>query len=616
MSIDRTNTETEVTQSETIVLFGDAVKALGDGKIGGYLVRYGNPEQTDISPMRDYFTAETDFDIEDGAKSTVYYQHGLDPVLKRRKLGTATLKRDEFGVWAEAQLDVRDKYEQFIYQMAENGKMGWSSGVPSHLVEREQVGTAHHIKHWPLGKDASLTPTPAEPRNAALPLKSLTINPLELPEDEPEALTPETADAVVDAVSETASTVVEVEIVSSYEEGENAMSELNQNTPPVDERIESVENGMKSLSDKLDSILTRLEATPQSKNPGYFTVDGGTADPNVKSFGDFLLAIKRGDEKRLASVYNSTKAQSEDQGASGGYLVPDEFNTTLLNVANTESRIVGAVQKMPAGSARGKFPVLDTFVTPTAGSGNTAFAGGLTSSTLAENGSYNEANIYFEQLEYAVNKIGDKVEVSDELIEDAPIIEPLITRLVGVAVGSKKERHILRGSGVGEPLGILNSPAAIGVTPDTNSTFAYLDAAEMESRFHLTPGGRPFWLMHRSLKTDLASMQVSAGGASYVMNLNNGTLDMPLLNYPIIFSEHMPQADASGCAVLADLAAYLLFERGPIRIAYSEHAAFTSGKVVWRFDQRIDGQPWVRSAITLASPGSAFTVSPFVYFND
>jgi len=80
------------------------------------------------------------------------------------------------GVWVEAQLKMRDAYEQSIYDLAAKGKLGWSSGAPSHLVTRKAVevkGTnVHEILTWPIA-EGSLTPTPAEPRNDAIALKSL-----------------------------------------------------------------------------------------------------------------------------------------------------------------------------------------------------------------------------------------------------------------------------------------------------------------------------------------------------------------------------------------------------------------------------------------------------------
>lgn len=155
-------------EMDTIIAWGGAVKALGNGRIGGYLVRFTTDEDPDLEG--EFFTKDTDFG--DAETAPVFYQHGMDPKLGKRRLGKAKHKRDEFGIWAETQLEMRDEYEQFIYEMAEAGKMGWSSGVPGHLIERESYGKAVWIKMWLLGLDDTLTPIPAEPRNTALPLKS------------------------------------------------------------------------------------------------------------------------------------------------------------------------------------------------------------------------------------------------------------------------------------------------------------------------------------------------------------------------------------------------------------------------------------------------------------
>jgi len=153
---------------DTLITYGGAVKALGGGRVGGYLVRFSTDADPDLEG--EFFTKDTDFG--DAQTGTVYYQHGLDEVLGKKRLSKATHKVDDFGVWAETQLDMRDRYEAFIYQMAEKGKMGWSSGTAGHLVEREPRGKAVWLKTWPLGLDDTLTPTPAEPRNTAIPLKS------------------------------------------------------------------------------------------------------------------------------------------------------------------------------------------------------------------------------------------------------------------------------------------------------------------------------------------------------------------------------------------------------------------------------------------------------------
>jgi len=146
---------------------GPAVKALGGGKVGGYLVRFTNADEPDLEG--EYFDARTWYG--DVSTSPVYFNHGLDSTLGLRMLGSGALSAKDAGVWIEAQLALRDEYEKAVYQLAESGKLGWSSGTASHLIQREEEEKAIHISRWPLGLDASLTVTPADPGNRALPLK-------------------------------------------------------------------------------------------------------------------------------------------------------------------------------------------------------------------------------------------------------------------------------------------------------------------------------------------------------------------------------------------------------------------------------------------------------------
>jgi phage head maturation protease len=165
---------------DTLIMFGGEVKAREVSKelveFKGYLVLFGDKDNTDLSQKRDFFTPETDFDLEFSTKSRVLYDHGLDAAIGKTKLGHGTLETKAAGTWIEAQLARRDKYEQYVddlYSMSKKGKLGWSSGVPGHLVDREeQDNGANKILTWPLGLDASLTPEPAEPRTLAC-VKSL-----------------------------------------------------------------------------------------------------------------------------------------------------------------------------------------------------------------------------------------------------------------------------------------------------------------------------------------------------------------------------------------------------------------------------------------------------------
>ena len=121
---------------EQLIAFGGEIKALDGNRVGGYLVRFTDADNPDLTG--DYFTKDTDFDIEDGQSMTVYYHHGQNKTLGNRKLGRGKLRLDDVGVWIEAELEMRDDYERAIgEQLVMAGKAGWSSGAVAHLVNRE-----------------------------------------------------------------------------------------------------------------------------------------------------------------------------------------------------------------------------------------------------------------------------------------------------------------------------------------------------------------------------------------------------------------------------------------------------------------------------------------------
>lgn len=582
--------------TETVVAFGNEVKALGGGKVGGYLVRFSTESDPDLTG--DFFTKGTDFGSHE--RTLALYQHGMDPALGRRVLDPAAkMTVDEVGVWVEAQLQLRDEYEKAVYQLAEKGKLGWSSGTAAHLVEREPAGKAMWIKRWPLGLDASLTPTPAEPRNSVVALKALAATPLRL-ESEARAARPQ------------------VEVVQDEEDEEDeAMSE--EQVKGLQTKMDTFEDKMEEFGGVLSRIMQHMESAPPVRNAGYISQDGGAADPQVKSFGDFLMAVYRGDAKRLKSIYGAVKDQTEGAGAQGGFLVPREYSQQLLQVTAADNQIVSRVTRVPVTVESGDYPALDQFTAPTAGAGDTAFAGGLTVAKTAEGGTLTETQARFKLLTWKLNKIGGYTEVSNELIADSPTsIEALLGALFRVAVAAKKEYYILRGTGNGEPLGILNASCAIGVTPATNNEFDWADVLTMRSRFKKVMGPDGVWIIHPSIWPDIGTLEVSAGSGGVfaaTAQFQGGITSVPLLGMPILESEHLPQANSTA-VILADLKSYALFEKGELSIAFSEHAAFTADKGTWRFTERMDGKPWLINAITLADPTGSYTVSPFVYHND
>jgi HK97 family phage major capsid protein len=245
---------------EALAAPGGEAKAMEDGRVGGYLIRFTKAGDTDIDG--DFFTEETDFGPR--KSTTVLYHHGQDKTLGRRVLDPgAEIKMDETGVWVEAQLDRRDQYEEAIYQMAKAGKLGWSSGTASHLVERERAAKGgYHVKSWHLGVDASLTPTPVEPRNEAVPVKSIKSTDL----------------SSTDIAQEAKAQQAKAQEGASGE----SHSSSQQTTRPMSDQTEDETKSLSPLEEYKAGLITKNE---YREAKGLDPIDGGdvTADETAEA---------------------------------------------------------------------------------------------------------------------------------------------------------------------------------------------------------------------------------------------------------------------------------------------------------------------------------------------
>lgn len=263
------------------VYFGDEVKSDRLGFVKGYLVRFGDEKATDLEG--DYFTNQTDFGFPAKASNRVplnlYYHHGMDPAVGRKAIGTGFVKMTDEGLWYEAQIDMADEYGKMIARLAKAGKLGFSSGSAGHMVERESKGIAHQITRWPIA-EASVTPTPAEPRNVAKSLGEMY--------------------GMMDGEGE--------------DMGEMEMPELDVNATPDDYvaqafgdiKLDIIHEGLESLFDALCAGIMGLAA-----------MDGDRASyaaALVRGFADRALGMVDGlamDAKSLATVKPDTLRSTE-----------------------------------------------------------------------------------------------------------------------------------------------------------------------------------------------------------------------------------------------------------------------------------------------------------------
>lgn len=153
---------------------GNEVKLLEDDMIVAQAVRFGSPQEHDMSAYRDFFTKDTDFWLKAWDKRPMLYHHAMDEGTKDAPVIGLWVKAwsDDAGVWLQGQLDKAHKYYAAIKELARRGLLRVSTDSAPHLVQREPLtGGINYVKTWPI-LAASLTVSPAEPRLLPAELKA------------------------------------------------------------------------------------------------------------------------------------------------------------------------------------------------------------------------------------------------------------------------------------------------------------------------------------------------------------------------------------------------------------------------------------------------------------
>ncbi len=556
--------------------------------VAGWLVKFGGADLYD-----ERFDQNTNFWLDSiGNTPVILYDHGMNDAVQREVLGKGVITKQDDGLWVEAELAKHNRYVEQISILIGHGAMGWSSGSVGHLVDRDFSETPVLIKSWPI-IEASLTVTPAEPR-------TLGVSQLRALADHIEAikeLVPE------DAVKASAP-VATAPVVTVLANPQPAPQEHSVDNTEVLSRLDGVD----AKFDAITEILKRFESEPALKNAGFVSPDGGAADKSVRSFADYLTAVKRGDAKRLNEHYKV--ALAEDAGSTGGYLVPSEFSAQLREVAAENSVVRPRAFIYPMSAREVVIPALNQTTAPTAG--NTAFYGGVQATWTGEATALTEKEPTFRQIKLVAHKLGGYSLASNEMLADSAVgLEALLKRLFGGAIGWYEDYAFLRGDGNAKPLGVQNAGCLISVSrAGSGNDFDPADVGAMLRRLPPSSMRNAVWVMHPYVIPSLILLTASSSAAvTWIGDMRQG-MPATLLGLPIVFSEKMVASGSAFDVLLADFSYYIVGNRDEISIAYSEHYKFVEDQGAWRFTHRVDGQPWLNDKITLSDASS--TISPFV----
>lgn len=370
---------------------------------------------------------------------------------------------------------------------------------------------------------------------------------------------------------------------------------------------------------KEQGIKRPLSALPEvgARNAFYNKTAVGVAmDGKFETPAEFLKAIWHREISRRGGVHDERLNIRNDMsgviGADGGFLVPETLRAELLRISLETAVVRPRARTIPMESLTVPFPVIRDST-----HASTVY-GGISGTWASESETLTESAPTFGRILLTAKKLTAYTEVPNELIADSIIsFEAFINQMFPEALAYFEDDAFLVGDGSDRPLGATHAsnPCLIAQAKETGqdaSTIVWENLIKIYSRMLPASLGRGVWVANIDTFPQLAVMSLSVGTGGAAIWLNNGVVGPPMsiLGRPVIFTEKVENLGDQGDIGFYDFGYYLIGDRQAMSAASSPHFKFQNDQTVYRFIERVDGQPWLQSALTPRK--STTTLSPFV----
>ena len=278
-------------------------------------------------------------------------------------------------------------------------------------------------------------------------------------------------------------------------------------------------------------------------------------------------------------------ALEEGTDSEGGYLVPDEFEHTLVQALEEENIFRQLAKVIRTSSGDRKIPVVATHGT---------------AAWLDEEEAYTESDESFGQVSIGAHKLGTMIKISEELMADSAFnMESYIATEFDRRIGAKEEEAFFTGNGTGKPLGFLAATGGAQTGVTTASATA-LKADEVIDLFYSlkTPYRKnAVWIVNDATIKELRKLKLGTGEYLWQPALTANTPDM-ILGRPVKTSAFMPTIEAGAKTVaFGDFGYYWIADRQGRSFKKLTELFAANGQIGFLASQRVDGKLILPEAI-------------------
>jgi HK97 family phage major capsid protein len=328
----------------------------------------------------------------------------------------------------------------------------------------------------------------------------------------------------------------------------------------------------------LDLELSQATSTVLKSRPGVEREKEGRAS------NEYREAFWRHMRNRSdLEVRNSLTVGTDSEG---GYLVPDEFERTLIEALEAENIMRQLAKVITTSSGDKKIPVV-------ASKGMATW--------VEEEGPILEDDDTFTQVSIGAYKVATMIKVSEELLNDSVFdLEGYIAKEFGRRIGAKEEEAFLVGNGQGKPTGIFDADhgGQIGVT----TAAASIKMDEIFDLFYSLKSPyrkRAVFITNDTTVKEIRKLKDGQGQYLWQPSLKVGEVDT-ILNCPVKTSVYVPSV-APGEKVIAfgDFSYYWIADRQDRSFQRLSELYAATGQVGFRTTQRVDGRLILQEAIKI-----------------
>lgn len=291
--------------------------------------------------------------------------------------------------------------------------------------------------------------------------------------------------------------------------------------------------------------------------------------------------------RNKAVPYEVTNALQIGTDSEGGYLVPDEYEKTLIDGLKDENimRRIAKIIKTSTGDR--KIPVVSSHGT---------------ASWTDEEALITESDDAFGQMTIGAYKLATAIKVSEELLNDSVFnIDTYLSSEFARRIGTKEEEGFLIGDGSSKPTGVFNATGGgqIGLTAASATAITFDEIYDLF--YSLKSGYRrnAVWIMNDSTVKAIRKLKDANGQYLWQPSAGGGTPDT-LLNRPIFTSSYVPELGAGNTPIaFGDFSYYWIADRqGRIFKRLNELYA-ANGQVGFIASERVDGKLILPEAVQL-----------------